>query len=209
MPAETAIGVSAPAASLSRRERSRLAICEACLDLIQEGVFQPSAEQVADRAGLSRRSVFNHFTDLRELYDAVVEVGMERCAPLLEEIPSDGSLEDRARELVRVRSAFFEATAMFTRALTAQALVGSASDQALRVSRAGVQRQHDEIERVFAGELSGLGADARDELLEALGSALSALSWEGLRTNRRLAPEDARRVWVRTVRALLADAGSR
>ena len=70
----------------SRTARSRLAICEACLDLVQEGVLQPSADEIAQRAGLSRRSIFNHFADLAELYDAVVEVGMERCAPLLTEI---------------------------------------------------------------------------------------------------------------------------
>ena len=36
----------------SRTARSRLAICEACLDLIQEGVLQPSADQVAETARL-------------------------------------------------------------------------------------------------------------------------------------------------------------
>ena len=56
----------------SRTARSRLAICEACLDLVQEGALQPSADQIAERAGLSRRSIFNHFADLAELYDAVV-----------------------------------------------------------------------------------------------------------------------------------------
>ncbi|MEM7232854.1 MAG: TetR/AcrR family transcriptional regulator [Planctomycetota bacterium] len=52
-----------------RTARSRQAICEACLDLIEEGVLQPSADLVCERAGVSRRSVFNHFRDLAELYD--------------------------------------------------------------------------------------------------------------------------------------------
>jgi len=88
---------------LSRTMRSRLAICEACLDLVQEGVLQPSADQVAERAGVSRRSIFNHFADLAELYDAVVEVGMQRCAPLLEEIASSGPVAQRIERLVEVR----------------------------------------------------------------------------------------------------------
>lgn len=66
---------------MDRLLRSRRAICDACLDLVQEGVLQPGAEQVAERAGLSRRSIFYHFRDLAELYDAVVEAGMQRCAP--------------------------------------------------------------------------------------------------------------------------------
>ena len=102
----------------SRTARSRLAICEACLDLVQEGVLQPSADEIAERAGLSRRSVFNHFADLAELYDAVVEVGTLRYAPLLEEISAVEPIAQRVDHLVRVRSKFLEATAAFTRALT-------------------------------------------------------------------------------------------
>jgi AcrR family transcriptional regulator len=112
----------------SRTARSRLAICEACLDLVQEGALQPGADQIAKRAGVSRRSIFNHFADLAELYDAVVEVGMQRCAPLLEEISEKEPVARRVDRLVQVRSKFLEATSAFTRALTAQALVGPAAD---------------------------------------------------------------------------------
>ena len=93
--------------------RSRLAICEACLDLVQEGVLQPSADQIADRAGLSRRSIFNHFTDLAELYDAVFEVGMQRCAPLLVEISQDEPVHRRVEgggsiEFIKILEAWRE-----------------------------------------------------------------------------------------------------
>ena len=42
---------------VTRTLRSRLAICDACLDLVQEGVLQPGADQIAERAGVSRRSI--------------------------------------------------------------------------------------------------------------------------------------------------------
>jgi AcrR family transcriptional regulator len=137
----------------SRTARSRLAICEACLDLVQEGALQPSADQVAERAGVSRRSIFNHFSDLAELYDAVVEVGLQRCAPLLEEISEHEPVARRVERLVQVRTRFLEATAAFTRALTAQALVGPAADQALRVSKYALRLQHENVERLFGREL--------------------------------------------------------
>jgi TetR/AcrR family transcriptional regulator of autoinduction and epiphytic fitness len=191
-----------------RRARSRRAICEACLDLVQEGVLQPSAEQVADRAGLSRRSIFNHFQDLAELYDAVVEVGLQRCAPLLEEVPEAGAVARRVEELVRVRSRFLEATAAFTRALTAQALVGPAADQAIRVSREALRLQQREVERVFGQELRGRPAGERAEVLETLSAALSPLQWEYLRRSRGHSIERARAVLARTLRAILADAAS-
>lgn len=191
----------------SRTARSRLAICEACLDLVQEGVLQPSADQVAARAGVSRRSIFNHFADLAELYDAVVEAGMRRCAPLLEEVPADAPVAQRVERLAEARARFFEATSAFTRALTAQALVGAGSAQALRVSRDAVALQHREIERLFGPELGRLGAPERAETLEALSAALSPLQWEFLRHNRRLSVARATGVVKRTLSALLRAAG--
>ena len=193
----------------SRTARSRLAICEACLDLVQEGALQPSADQVAERAGVSRRSIFNHFADLAELYDAVVEVGMQRCAPLLEEISEQEPIAARIERLVRVRSKFLEATAAFTRALTAQALVGPASDQALRVSKQAVRLQHQEVERLFQPELAlaSLSGSERAEALEAMSAAMSPLLWEYLRRSRGCSVPRASAVMKRTLTSILRGAG--
>jgi len=195
----------APSAVDGRVVRSRLAICDACLDLIQEGVLQPSADQIADRAGLSRRSIFYQFSDLAELYDAVVEAGMQRYAPLLKKIPRELPVAERIAMLVDVRARFFEATTQFARALTAQSLVGAASDQAWRVSKAALEAQQVDIDRVFGRELDRLPAAGRAETLEALAGAASAASWEYLRRSRGLSLPRARAVLTRTLRALLAD----
>lgn len=192
----------------SRTLRSRLAICDACLDLVQEGVLQPSADQIAERAGVSRRSVFNHFADLAELYDAVAAAGMRRCAPLLEEIPEEEPLGHRIERLVEVRSRFLEATAPFTRALTAQALVGPAPSQALRVSREALRLQHRDIERLFRRDLAGLPAQVRGEALEALSAAAGPLQWEYLRRSRGNSMARARAVMKRTLTSILRDAGA-
>lgn len=191
----------------SRTARSRLAICEACLDLVQEGVLQPSADEIAERAGLSRRSIFNHFADLAELYDAVVEAGMERCAPLLETISETAPVSRRIEELVRIRSTFLEATAPFTRALTAQALVGPAADQAIRVSRNALRLQHQEVERLFQADLGNLPAAERAVVLEAISATLAPLQWEYLRRSRGSSLARARAVLRRALTAILRDAG--
>jgi len=191
----------------NRTARSRLAICEACLDLVQEGVLQPSADSIAERAGLSRRSIFNHFSDLAELYDAVVEVGVQRCAPLLEAISSRAPIAERVERLAEVRSKFLEATAPFTRALTAQALVGPAEDQALRVSRDAVRRHHEEVARLFRRELAGFDPADRDEILEALSTAMAPLAWEHLRRNRGHSVARACAIVRRTLISVLRDAG--
>ena len=191
----------------SRTVRSRLAICEACLDLVQEGALQPSADQIAERAGVSRRSIFNHFSDLAELYDAVVEAGMQRCAPLQEEISDREPVARRVDLLAQGRSRFLEATAAFTRALTAQALVGPASDQALRVSKDAARRQYQEVERLFQRELQGLPEPERAEVLEAMSAAMSALQWEYLRRRRGNSMPRARAVQKRMLMSILRGAG--
>jgi len=193
---------------LSRTVRSRLAICEACLDLVQAGVLQPSADQIAERAGLSRRSIFNHFGDLAELYDAVVETGMQRCAPLLKEVPLDLPVGRRVERLTDGRSKFLEATSPFTRSLTAQMLMGrEGGEQAWRVSQAGLREQHREVERLFGAELAHLSGEDRREILEAMSVALAPLGWEYLRHSRGLSMTRARGVVRRTLMSLLRDAG--
>lgn len=191
----------------SRSARSRQAICDACLDLVQEGVLQPSADQVAARSGVSRRSIFNHFADLAELYDAVLDAGMRRCAPLLEEVPADVPLSQRVARLAEARARFLEATATFTRALTAQVLVGAGSEQALRASREAFAVQHREVEQLFGGDLQHLAVAERTEALEALSAAISPLQWEFLRHNRGLSVARATGVVKRMLSAILRDAG--
>lgn len=189
----------------SRTARSRLAICEACLDLVEEGALRPSAEEIAERAGLSRRSIFNHFADLAELYDAVAEAANQRCAPLLKEISDRGPIEDRIEELVQVRSKFLEATAPFTRALTAQALVGPEEDQALRLGRDALRLQHEDVERLFRRDLAGLPSAERAEILEAVSGAMAPLLWEHLRRSRGNSMSQARGVMNRTLTSILRE----
>jgi AcrR family transcriptional regulator len=189
----------------SRTARSRLAICEACLDLVQEGALQPSAEEIAERAGLSRRSIFNHFADLAELYDAVAEAAIQRCAPLLKEISDWEPVERRVEQLVQARSKFLEATAPFTRALTAQALVGPAEDQARRLSADALRLQHQDVERLFRREVAGLLSAERAEVLEALSAAMAPLLWEHLRRSRGNSMSRSRGVMKRSLMSILRD----
>lgn len=189
---------------LSRTLRSRAAICDACLDLVQEGVLQPSADQIAARAGLSRRSVFNHFKDLAELYDAVREAGMQRYVPLLADVGADVEIGRRIELWASARAKFLEATGPFTRALLAQALAAPTRAQAMRISQEAIAEQRDEVERLFASALEGLSGPDRNETLDAISAATSPLAWEHLRHNRGLSPDRARAVMSRSLRALLA-----
>ncbi len=192
---------------LGRKIKSRLAICEACLDLIQEGLLQPSADRIAKRAGVSRRSIFNHFADLAELYDAVGEVGRQRYAPLLEPISVREPIAKRLGRLVEVRANFLEATVSITRALTAQSLVGPAVEQAVRVSREALRRHQCDIERLFQRELEGLDTQERSDVVEAMAATTSPHQWEYLRRSREKSMSRARAIVERSLKAILRDVG--
>lgn len=65
-----------------RSEDSRRRIIAALLDLVQEGDYDPSAETVAERAGVGLRSVFRHFKDMESLRGEI----MHRIISLVAEI---------------------------------------------------------------------------------------------------------------------------
>lgn len=192
---------------LGRKLKSRLAICEACLDLLQDGVLQPSADRVAQRAGVSRRSIFNHFANLAELYDAVFEVGTQRYAPLLGQVSENQPIAERVERLVELRSNFLELTAPITRAFTVQALVEPTREPALRVSRQALQLHHQHLERLFEKELGGLSETERADVIEAMTAVTSAPLWEALRRGREKSIAAAAAIVKRSLRAILRDVG--
>src|SRR5712691_387739 len=100
----------------ARAARTRDAVVEALLSLLDEGNFRPTARQVAERAGVSLRSVYVHFDDLEDLFTAAAHNHFERMRDLVESIPGDGPLESRLDAFVRQRERIHEASAQVRRA---------------------------------------------------------------------------------------------
>src|SRR3546814_14449175 len=76
---------------------------DATISLIDEGDLRPTAPRVAERAGVSVRSVFQHFDDLESLHAAVAERLVERVAVLVVPIDPAGPLDDRLTRFVHQR----------------------------------------------------------------------------------------------------------
>src|ERR1700709_1672848 len=68
---------------VTRGERNRQAIVDALLACYDTGTLRPSVPEVAARAGVSVRSVHNHFADVRALHAEVARRQVERYAPLI------------------------------------------------------------------------------------------------------------------------------
>lgn len=72
-----------------RRSHNRTAVIISLSQLIREGLLDPSVPQIADRAGVSHRSVFRYFDDLNDLVRLTVDHVVNETMSL-REIPDLG-----------------------------------------------------------------------------------------------------------------------
>lgn len=188
----------------ARAIRTRRAVVDALLELLMEGEARPSAERIAERAGVSIRSLWANFSDMETLYAALGQRQLERQAEIARRINPRLPLEQRIVALCRQRAQVLEFLAPVARSAR---LRESFSPQ-LRANRA---RQYeiarDEIVQLFATELAD--ADDPDELLNALMAVTTWPSWSALRDDLELSVTAARNAMARTVRALLSGARDR
>lgn len=174
-----------------RRMRNRDAILDALLELYGEGRLLPTVREVAERAGLTARSVHQHFRDLENLVMALAERHAREYRRLYKPAPVRGRLPERAEALVEQRAALFEATGWLRRG--ARLLEHRA--RPLRHERETLEALlRRQVEAAFADELRGLAGKERQELLEGLDLLASFETWERLRDRQRLDAERARRV---------------
>lgn len=168
-----------------RSVRSRRAVVEAFIDLLYEGVLQPTTQQVSDRSGVSPSTIFRLFEDLDGMYSEAFAVQSERVAHLLESIPSTGPLEDRISRLVRMRARLYEEVAPVRR-FRARSVASYGGVWARRSEDKDYFR--DEVAGVFADELAG----APPETIESLDAVTSWEMWERLRTVQGMSVAKAR-----------------
>jgi TetR/AcrR family transcriptional regulator, regulator of autoinduction and epiphytic fitness len=185
----------------ARAARTRDAIVEATVALVEEGDLRPTAPRIAERAGVSVRSVFQHFDDLPALHTAVVQRVVERLAGLVNPVDPALPLRQRIDAFARNRAALLEAVAPFRRA---GAVHGPFAPELRQAMTEGSAFLRQEVERAFAPELAAAPDGERRELLDALAVATSWGAWDVLRSESGDAPERARAVVVRTLTALLA-----
>lgn len=87
-----------------RSARSRETIINAMISLIEEGQYIPTAQQVADKAQISIRTVFRHFTEMEELYKEIDDaVRPSYVKHFVIDCDLSGSLEDRIELLIESR----------------------------------------------------------------------------------------------------------
>ncbi|MFC9386829.1 TetR/AcrR family transcriptional regulator [Streptomyces venezuelae] len=177
------------------------ALLDALLGLVSEDGREPTRKAIAERAGVSERTVFVHFADREALYVAAARRQAERWRAHAEPVPPEEETGRKAAALLAQRARMYEV-------MTPIRKIGlglEADSPGLR----GVMAEGDawfraDVAAVFAPELGRVAdAGAPGGLLDALEAASSWAVWDHLRSRRGLDGAAARAAMERTLRALL------
>jgi TetR/AcrR family transcriptional regulator, regulator of autoinduction and epiphytic fitness len=188
----------------ARSHRSRRAIIDAMRALHAEGDLRPTAPRVAERAGVSLRTVWQQFADMETLLVEANRRDDEIVRSLVERIDPDQPLAVRVALFTGQRARILE---QMTPTWRAARLYEPFSRELTRhkVRTLGIAKA--DLETVFAAELTKLARTKRQQLLDGL-HAISIWSfWESLRTELNLDAGQAGELLRATFTALLAEAG--
>ena len=168
-----------------RGARNREAIIDALIACYEAGEVRPSLPDIARRAGLSVRSVHNHFEDVETLRAEVAQRQWERHAHLLGAATS-------VDELVRQRAALFEALTPVRRA----ALL-SVHDSPT------IARNLARLDRLLRRQLVATFPDLSEDTLDACDALASWDTWNRLRAAQGCSAARARRIVTQSVSSVL------
>ncbi|MEE2032381.1 TetR/AcrR family transcriptional regulator [Rhodococcus chondri] len=187
----------------ARAERTRRAVIDAHIALIEAGELKPTGAQIAEQAGVSLRALWVNFSDLETLFAATGAELLRRQDAMFVPVSPGLDLPERVGKFCVQRAKLLEFIAPYARA----AALREPFSRELRTNRMRhIERVTDEVEILFARELAPLPSARRTQAVQALGIASTWASWAVLRDEYNLAVADATVVMRQTVAALLAAA---
>lgn len=181
--------------------RRRTRALDAFIDLALEGHLPPTAEQVAERAGISKATFFRYFENLNALrYDAGARM-LERFPFFHIGDPGQGPLRERIERFVSLRVELWEKVHRLARLQRTMALQ---DPDAARMVASVRNRMLDQVREHFAPELRERSAAQRDDAAMLIATLTSVESWEQFRETCGRSPLQTRRAWTRAIEALLS-----
>lgn len=166
---------------VARRLENRQRIVDAVFRLLREAQ-QPTLAEIASAAGVTARTLLNHFPDVASLVRAAVQHGRELAEADMPELPRSGDAEARIRKFCLDAVNFFDTYAVIRWATLT--LPGSNDFD----PRQGKSLVLNEIERRVFTLLKGAGfeLDGDPELRRAVLVLIDPLAWRLLRTQQGL-----------------------
>lgn len=188
----------------ARRVRNQDAVLDAVLELFAEDTLEPGAAEVAERSGVSLRSVYRYYEDREALIRAAIARNLEKLQPLFVIEPlGQGPLADRIEVMVTNRLRLYEQVAPMVRAtLRAAPSNHIISQQYAHV----VARMRAQVEDMFAPELTAMTPEDAREVGALADMALQFHSLEHLRRTRGFSRAEAARITTRALESALTPA---
>ena len=171
-----------------RRQRSvntQATIVDAMMILIKKGILEPTAQQVADEAGLGIRTVFRIVKDKETLFSRMDEKVRESNQMLYQASPS-GSLKDRIEGLMQIESKGYEANIEFIKATLANKWKYKTLEENYKKNQLLLKK----LMFTWLPEISQLDSN----LQEFLTAINSPNFWIELRENQTLSVEKAKKI---------------
>jgi AcrR family transcriptional regulator len=184
----------------ARTERTRAAILDALLELLREGELSPGVARIAERAGVSKRSIFVHYASLEALHQDLAERGTQMVLDVVRVIDPSLPLAERVTTICDQRARVHESIGPLRRAASLRV---ASSPTAARSQQFSRQASRDQVVRVFAPELGALTPGERRRRTAAIDALLSGDTWDLWRGTHGLDVGEATRAMAEALARLL------
>ena len=189
-----------------RVARTRKSIVASALALATAGQVAPIVRDIAQMAGVSARTVFQHFADTAELYVAVLGRVLAALVGESKELATVGPVEQRIASMIdQCADRYEQLRPMWTFVETLQRRSPEAADMISQIYSANTAN----LSQAFAPELAALPAESRQRALTALALAIAPESWVVLRQRLNLSVEQAREELSFVVKSAFATEAAR
>lgn len=171
------------------------------LELLLAGEGPPSADRVAEQAGVSVASVFRYFDGIDDLVREAVERYFERYAALFDVADlGEGTLAERIDRFVTARLRLHRTTAPIARAARRRVDLHPAIADRLDATRQGLSRQ---VRDQFAPELGALPRGAAADLASVIDALTAFEAWDLQTTTHARSDRLVERAWTAALTTLL------
>ena len=187
----------------ARKDRNRVAVLDAVLSLFTEDNLIPSPDEVAQRSGVSLRSVYRYFADTEALLRAAIDRHLERIQPLaiIDQL-GVGTFDQRLSNFLDARLRLYEAVASTARASRLRAATSELIRDQLEASRVQLRNQTGQQ---FAAELDQLSPKARRAAFAAVDTLTQMECIDLYRNNRQFSGAATREMLAITITQMLTN----
>jgi len=158
-------------------------IVDAMMNLIQSGILEPTAQQVADEASLGIRTVFRQAQDKETLFSKMDEKVIATYEKKIKNTKSTGNIAKRIKDLIELEADIFDANLQFYKATVA-------NKWKYRLLQKNYERNQKHMKGLLYKWLPEIN-DLKENIQILLTSMNSAGYWVELRENQMLSKQEA------------------